>query len=360
MLSQPYLPPSIRILIDAGRSAPSADNSQPWRFCWNGKHFVLTYDSQRASGKTFGPEEHATLLAMGAVKENILQLANFLEVQLDPIEDESRTHTKAYFQFNLKSSHNRTTQSHKHPVFKRHTNRWPYDSEPIPSPIIERLNNISEGQCRALIFADREIIKRIATWVRVASEVRFQSRDVHELLGRSLRFGPEEASHGDGLDLRTLPLPLGGKTFLRLIKDWDRLALLNRVGCYKLLALMEAKAVSVAPTLAAIVGPNGSGNILDAGMLMERIWIYLNSHGVAVHPYYVIPDQLQRLKRGKISANLAAPINGLEREIANLLKRNLDSIHMLFRIGYPSKQPIRSLRLPMEKILEFIQHSVQS
>ncbi|HEY2918283.1 MAG TPA: hypothetical protein VGK77_04725 [Candidatus Binatia bacterium] len=343
----------IQTIVDAGHRAPSADNSQPWRFCWDGKYLSVIYDNERVFGKTFGPEEHATLLAMGAVKENILQMAKFLEVDVEQVQIDNAS---GYFRFKFKLSTKEITEAHEHPLFQRHTNRWPFDSRPIPSQIIDSLSGMSHGQCRALIFAERDMIKRIARWVRVASEVRFQSRDVHELLGVGLRFTADEASQGDGLDVRTLPLPPGGKTFLRFIKDWDRLAFLNRFGCYKILALVEAKPVSDATYLVAIAGPDGCDNALDAGMLMERTWIRLNSQGIAVHPYYVITDQLQRLKTRKIAANLSTPIKAFETEIATLL--NYGTIHMLFRIGYPKKQPRRSsLRLPSEKITEFIHNS---
>jgi hypothetical protein len=352
MAARPDIPPPIRSIIDAGHSAPSADNSQPWRFCWDGNHLTVDYAVQRVSGKTFGPDEHATLLAMGAVKENILQMAKFLDVDVEQVQIDKAS---GYFRFKFKLSTKEPINAHEHPLFQRHTNRWSFDSRPIPSQIIESLSGMSYGQCRDLIFAERDMIKRIARWVRVASEVRFQSRDVHELLGVSLRFTAEEASRGDGLDVRTLPLPPGGRTFLHFVKDWDRLAVLNRFGCYKILGLIEAKPVSEAANMIAVVGPDGSDNTLDAGMLMERIWIYLNSLGIAVHPYYVITDQLHRLKKGRIPANLSASIKSLESEIAMITNVKGASIHMLFRIGYPKKQPIRSLRLPSEKITDVVQ-----
>ena len=345
----------VRTLVEAGHHAPSADNSQPWRFCWDGKHLSVRYDSQRVSGKTFGSEEHATLLAMGAVQENIVQMGNFLGVGLEPVKVVTFSDPQAYFQFKPQPSDKQTVQTREHPLFERHTNRFPYTSTPMPKEIIESLKGMSQGQCWGLIFTDREEIERVARWIRIASEVRFQSRDIHEFLGRSLRFTTEEASQGDGLDVRTLPLPPGGRAFLRFIRDWDRLAFLNRFGLYKILGLMEGKPVSQATTLLAITGPNGSSNVLDAGALMERMWIYLNSHGIGVHPYYVVTDQLQRLKTGKIPGNLDPAIRGLQSEIATHFNFRNSSIHMLLRIGYPKKQPTRSLRLPLATVADLVQ-----
>jgi hypothetical protein len=341
---------SIRALIDAGRAAPSADNSQPWRFIWDGRYLRVKYDHQRVANKTFGPHEHATLLAMGALKENILQMAAFLGI--DVIQVASGT-SEPYFQFEFNLTGNMNTPTREHPLFQRHTNRFPYRSDPIPSQFLESLTAMSQGQCRALIYSDRGLIKKLGAWVRIASEVRFQSRDVHEFLAHSLRFTAEETSQGDGLDVRTLPLPPGGKAFLRLIKDWDRLAVLNRFGCYKFLSLMEERPVSKATSLICIAGPDGSNGALDAGALMERIWIYLNAEGIGVQPYYVITDQLQRLKAGKISAPLSPFIKTIQSEVKTVLRSESNTLQMLLRIGYPKNTPIRSNRLPMERVISF-------
>jgi hypothetical protein len=351
MAARADIPPTIRSIIEAGRSAPSADNSQPWRFCWDGNRLAVNYDKQRVSGKTFGPNEHATLLAVGAVKENILQMANFLNVEAEEVHFNN---SGPYFQFELRFSGKEILPMSEHPIFQRHTNRWPYNSKSIPAEVCESLKGISHGQCHALIFGDTALKKNIASWVRTASEIRFQSHDVHEFLGRSLRFNSEEVSQGDGLDVRTLPLPPGGRAFLRLIKDWDRMRFLNRLGCYKLLAMMEAKPVSDAANMLLIVGPDSPNDTLDAGRLMERVWIYLNARGIAVHPYYVITDQLQRLKTGRIVPHLRSSIEGLQSEIRTVFNAGHGMIHMLLRIGHPTEHPIRSLRLPSEKVTELI------
>lgn len=350
MTSRSDIPPMIRMLAMAGHSAPSADNSQPWRFCWDGSNLIVKYDTDRVSGKTFGPEEHATLLGMGAVKENILQMAAFLDI--DVVQVETNT-TDPYFRFEFKLSDRENIPTREQPLFQRHTNRFPYGSDAIPNDIIESLIGMSQGQCRALIYSDRGLIKKIARWVRMASEVRFQSRDVHEFLAHSLRFTPEETSQGDGLDVRTLPLPPGGKSFLRWIKDWDRLALLNRFGCYKFLSLMETRPISQAASLIVIAGPDNSKGALDAGALMERIWIYLNAEGIGVHPYYVITDQLQRLKAGRIAATLSPSIQAVASGVAATLRPDSNTLQMLLRIGYPKKIPLRSTRLPIERVVNF-------
>jgi hypothetical protein len=342
-------PPEIQWLLNAGRHAPSADNSQPWRFYWSGTNLTVKYDTQRVLGKTFGPQDHATLLAIGAVKENILQMSDFLNAEIEELRP---ANTSEYFHFKFKFRRSENSQVAEHSLFERHTNRWPYNPASIPTQVISSLGRMSQGQCQALVFGERDIIQRIAGWIRIASEARFQLRDVHEFLGGSLRFTNEEASRGDGLDVRTLPLPPGGKTLLRFIKDWDRLAFLNRFGCHKFLSLKEAKPVFEATHLIAISGPGSLADILDAGALMERVWIHLNSKGIAVQPYYVVTDQIERLNSSKVPAHLKPDLENLRSDVIEFLNSAGTRIHMLLRIGYPRTRPFRSMRLPLENVTE--------
>ncbi|HKX83120.1 MAG TPA: hypothetical protein VJL58_02780 [Pyrinomonadaceae bacterium] len=166
-----------------------------------------------------------------------------------------------------------------------------------------------------------------------------------------MRFTVAEARRGDGLDVRTLALPPGGKAFLRIIKDWNRLAILNRFGCYKFLAHLEAKSLADAASVAVIIGPHDGSDILDAGTLLERAWIYLNSKGLAVQPYYVVTDQIQRLKADKVTGHLLPRVLELNSAVRKFLNSDI-SVHMLIRIGYPRALPIRSMRLPLEKVTE--------
>jgi hypothetical protein len=167
----------------------------------------------------------------------------------------------------------------------------------------------------------------------------------------SLRFTEEDVARGDGLDIRTLGLPPGGKQFLRLISDWSTLKALNRLGAYKLLALTETGLLSRAPALVCIVGGLDAGGIIDAGRLMCRVWIELNLAGIAVHPYYVVTDQIVRLREGTLAAGSEANIAEVDKEGSQLLNlRPNEALHMIFRVGYPKAEPVRSRRLPLEAV----------
>jgi hypothetical protein len=169
----------------------------------------------------------------------------------------------------------------------------------------------------------------------------------------SLRFSEVDVAKGDGLDINTLLLPPGGKSFLRLVSDWRRMEAFNRFGGYKLLAKEEAKLVRKAPALIAVIAPRHNRGLFASGQLMARAWTLLNTKQVAVHPYFAISDQLNRLQEGLIPPRLIAKAKDLHEACKQVFDYDeAESLHMLLRLGYPKAEPVRSRRLPLDLLIK--------
>lgn len=346
------LPGIVKLLIKAGQCAPSADNSQPWCFTWDGDVLSLCYDSQRVAGRTFGVLSPATLLGIGCVMENLSQvLAGLGQAAEWDILTPEPANNHCYLKLRPNPEIRISDDTDSYPLFNRHTNRLPYSEEKIPQDVLNALANSREDNVQLRLFDSKESKGRIGRLVRAASEIRFQTQELHEWLGSSLRFSRTEVEQGDGLDVNSLHLPPGGRTFMQLTRDWKRMAFLNRLGIHKLLAKVEAQPVAEAPVIIAVIGPSGYRQQLAAGRLMNRTWISLNSHGIAVHPYYVIADQLQRLATGNVPAHLQDQASALKSECDTFFGlAGGAQVQMLLRIGVPRRNPVRSHRLPLQDI----------
>ncbi len=338
------IPPHIVNMVLRGHQSPSADNVQPWHYFWDGRKLYLTYDRKRLGGSTFSAENPATLLAMGGAIENMLEACTESpEWEMLP---EFRPGVTCYAA--IRNSPNLQTI----PLCTiRHTNRFPYKKERIESKILDDIAQLSENTAGIKLVTKRPELDLLGKLVASASRIRFRTREVHEWLGKSLRLTQKDVNNSDGLDIRTLALPPGSAFFLRFIRDWKRMQLLNRVGGYRLLAGIEAKPITVAPAAVAITGRAGRAHALDAGRLLVRAWTYLNSRGIAVHPYYVVSDQLFRLDEGKISPKLVGEASLLKEKSRALLGLGPeDVLYMLLRIGHPTRQPPHSRRLPLDAV----------
>ncbi len=340
------------LLAQACQAAPSADNSQPCCFDWDGDNLTIRYDAARVAANTFPPDNPATLLTVGAIIENISQLleaaGGSTKVTYWP---KGKSHSTVYAEVGLKIPDGFNLPRTPHAWLERHTNRHPYRNTPLPPELICTLGNLTEGDSSIKTFTGSNDTKEIGKLVKSASEIRFQTKEVHDWLGKSLRFTPEEAARGDGLDLNTLGLPPGGRLLLKFICSWNRLRQLNRIGVYKLLAELDSYPIKAAPAIVAITGPNTPDGAISAGRLLCRSWIQLNTQAVAAHPYYVIPDQLARLKGNAIPPDLLGQAKDLKEKCKNVFSLPKGhTLFMLLRAGLAKKEAIRSKRLPTSRI----------
>lgn len=343
----------INILLRAARAAPSADNSQPWCFALGERMFTVSFDSERAGDCFFGPTSPATLLAIGALLGNIREATHVLgiDVQIENLID-SPTTGFPYLKVHLGKAVTEPIAEDL-AVFARHTNRFAFHSRAIDSETLGLISSLQEAPAVLNVINDSDQIRKISKLVSTASEIRFQIKEIHLWFIQSLRFTEDEVANGDGLDINTLALPPGGKGLLRFLSDWKRMETLNRFGAYKFMAREEAKLINKAPALVAVTAPANSKGLLAAGQLLSRAWTTLNAEKVAVHPYFVISDQLNRLQQGAMPEKLMDKAKALQNECQQVFGyKKGESLHMLLRVGYPKLDPKRSRRLPLEALIK--------
>lgn len=343
-------PHFIRQLAAAGACAPSADNSQPWRMRWDGRALSLCYAERHAGPGVFGPSSHATLLSVGAVLENLHDALTANGAIAPPRERWGDGVTEPYAAFELAAPQHEFTIPAR--LTGRHTNRLPYRATAVPAALAEEVGRRRAGGNRIALLTDPQRKARLVRLVKACSEARFCNRDLHAWLYGSLRHTPEAVARGDGLDMRTLGLPPGGKQLMGFMADWRRMVFLNRLGAYKLLAQSETGLIAAAPALLCIIGPADRGSVIEAGGLLAGVWSDLNAQGLAVQPYYVVTDQLNRLHDGTLAPGFEGRIGAAEAELRALLElRDGEQLHMILRVGYPKSEPVRSARLPLEAVL---------
>ena len=336
-----------RFLVKAGSSAPSADNMQPWSFVLDGNDFVLRYDPSRFPNAIFPGDHHATRMAMGAVIENLREAAHQLGLRANVGFDRSGAVNNEFCRFAIPSTLN-VDCPRVASIYERHTNRLPYDTEPLPDELLSKIAASRVGDAKIIVKQTVPDIRRISGFVKTASKIRFQTQEIHEWFAQSLRFGERSVRVGNGLDVDTFDLPPGGSLLLKAITtSWRTMSAFNRVGGYHIMAGTEAGSLAKAGAILAVVAPSTAEGAIDSGRLMQKIWIDLNSLGYAVQPYYVVSDQLIRLAEGKIPSRQASIIDNLRQDVVNEFKLSDGMIlSMLMRIGQPRHVPKRSLRLP--------------
>ncbi len=322
---------------------PSADNSQPWRFAVGESSIHCHSTPAEQSHGPFGPLGHATLLSAGAMHESMNLLFGD-DSRIESVIDADRWAINLTYGTlpDLKGAAARR-------LAKRHTNRHPYTQEPVAWP---KLPEEWPDGGKAILINEPASISAIGAAVKTCSAARFNCQELHEWLFSSLRWNDAEAARGDGLDIASLHLPPGGKQFMRFLAPWRRMKLLNRIGLYKLMATTDARLVVDAPAIVAIAGQREPSSIWEAGRIMQASWVALNAAGFAVHPYYVVTDIANRLAAGRLDSSWRSSVEKQLDKLGKLLGLSPDrQIHMLLRVGAPSRTAKPSTRLPLERLL---------
>ena len=237
------------------------------------------------------------------------------------------------------------------PGLSRHTNRFPFSDRALPGQSLRQIASDREATAHIVMVDNAQGRHALADAVNVCSQARFRTRELHEWLMASLRMTAAEAAAGDGLDIDTLNLPPGGRIFMRLTSDWRTMRMLNRLGLYKLLASAESSLLYKAPLLVAVTGNGKPADAMAAGRLIQRTWVALNGIGLAVQPYYAATDQYMRLQAGRVPEASRAPVaEALARLHALLGLAPDEMLHMILRVGWPTRQPKRSRRFPLDTL----------
>jgi len=345
------IPSWVDTLARAGHSAPSADNSQPWRFAWNEGQLLVTFDESRHAGG-LGRHHPAVQMAMGAVIENMVQTA--VATGQDIANWELRYRSSDDGPYLIVPAPQQPLPTNEPPewILNRHTNRGALGRDRLPDELAPGLNALAEGSLSTRVYDDNRRVDELARLVQAASEIRFQTEEVHSWLSASLRFTAAEVERGEGLDADTLVLPPGGKQLLRFVSDWRRMAMLNKLYAYKLFALVEKMQFRKCGAVVVIAGgAEGASSWITAGRLMERAWLLLNRSGISVHPYYVVPDTFYRLKAGLVPSHLRVKAREITAATRALLEMNDETPFMVMRVGVASRSPKLAKRLPLSAVV---------
>ena len=314
---------------------------------------IVAYSQARGKNKLFDAHSHSTLLTLGACLENIDSSLASLGLSGQWQIDVSAAPENPYAQLTFASAGDFPSPSSSAlPLFNRHTNRFPYKPTRIPSEALDAISGLTQSDARVIILSHTHTGKdELVTYARLAAEARFCTQELHDWLMGSLRFTPDGINGGEGLDIHTLDLPPFGSLFMRFIANWSRMTMLNKLDTYKAMAFIDTRLLVAAPALVCIVGPMGPNDIIAAGRLLANLWSKLNEKGIAVHPYYVITDQLQRLQADAVPSGMVDRIRRIREELPLPLKLHSDeTLHMVLRIGLPKTDTPRTRRLPLSTV----------
>jgi nitroreductase len=365
-----------RELARLATMAPSPDNNQPWRMVLQGSGLVFFLEPQRA----LPSDVHGMfdLMAVGAAMENACLAAERLgldwrlEVALGERAGRPQSHEPiGRLTWTEPAPGGAKTEAAEAEglgawIEQRQTSRQLYRPKALDISRLQRLSDAARPLADVELHwvVSRRAIRTMACLVAASDRLRLEQRQFHAELFRQLRWTAEEAERtGDGLDLRLLGLPPGGRLVLRAIRRWWLLSIANRLGASALLAAPAALSVLFSGAIGLLsVGQATSRAFLDAGRALQRVWLAATADGLRLQPLGSLPiflAHVQQLGGAQLSRRQVARCQRIECKLQTVVPDLAGrTLVMALRIGEAEiLSQLRSQRRPVEEVLRVGQAS---
>jgi len=336
----------IEFLVSHAVLAISGDNSQPWKFYWDGRTLRAEGDLNRGFFCLDSMGE-SILMALGAAFENIRIAASTLGFVLS--WRLAGPHA-AEFEF-------QHCAAAADPLFesikKRCVNRRFYDRRPLDESSKQALKALQmpPGLELHLIERGREY-DLLTELVAIADGFVFSEKPMYDVLMRWVRFSDDAP---DGMPIATLGLSAHERAAFPILKNWKLVSFMNALG---LAATFRSRARRLMKSSSAVclvsLNEKTPANYFAAGMMFQRLWLTAQQAGLALQPMSASVFIISKYR----SDRLAGSSNQI-RSAGEKMSQNFETLlggrmpAVLVRLGYAAAPPARSNRRPLAEIIQF-------
>lgn len=276
-------------ILNAGVAAPSADNSQPWRFAWFVDDLDLRIDAARSGGVS-DTRYVLSDLAAGACLENMIIRARSLgyraDLQLFPQSEDDLWVARIHWRRGLDVDPDPLAAA----IDRRHTDRH----FPWRGPITPEIHTRLDAQAQAIpgprLWWPRSTHERktALALIRQAESLRFRSPALHAELFSSIRFDAGwHAACEEGLAPATLAVEPPMRPIFKSMRHPAVMGMFNRLGAASMLGWRSAwLPIRLSPCLCLIAIPSAARpDVLAGGRALQRVWLQATLDGLSVQPY---------------------------------------------------------------------------
>ena len=345
-------------LVEAACLAPSYANKQPWTWAsFNNQLFLFT--DLVGSNSFIDPMDMGIHTSLGAALENVILKAGELGLEavvtLAPRNDEQRLIARIHFtkktgapEINLGAFIN-----------ARQTNRKAGTGKPLaPALLSELCLAVQQSADVNLTFAeDREKINAIAQASGIAERIYLLHPKANEAcFSKEIRWAKGAEEVREGMDIKTLELPVLAETALQVVSDAAVADLLYTWGKGIAFEKMAAHTINSSSALGMItVSQYAPANIIHAGMAIQRAWLTATKNNLSFQPICVPLYLLGYLNRTgqnlTFSEKIVSELEHIKKEFVNIFPElNSRQGVFLFRLSEAESSTRRSLRKPLNEV----------
>ncbi len=339
-------------ILKAAILAPSGENCQPWKVKVLGNALDLFNDPTKDTS-LYNDDQKGSMVAHGAFIENLIIASKSLGLnpQINFFPDPSNQDWIASITF-------LTTPIVKDPLYevlqRRVTNRKPFKNIPLTPDQKNKI--LLAGGDNVLLCEDKDKIREMSHPISLNEQLIFENFYLHQFFYNHIRWNKEEdEKYKDGFFIKTLELKPPQKIALKILKSWKWAERAKKIGMSRQIAKDNANNYATAAALGIVVIPgNTRKDYVDAGRIMERVWLEVTSMNLSLQPMTGVLFFMQRLLSGDVkefSKNEVERIRNAYDQIKNGFGVKDKTIAMLFRVGQSDEPTARSSRFDVSSLL---------
>ena len=317
--------PDIKAIIAYAAMAPSAHNTQPWKFKTEGHFIKLIPDYSRALPVS-DADHHELFISLGCALENLVIAAgqfgynNNIMYDLTDGAEEILIHL---FEDGLVTG-NHLFES----IPERHVNRSNFLNAEIPIEALQQLHKVSASEnVTVSIITNKDLKHRVAELLKQAAYEQFNRKEYKNELLRWIRFNEKTAlKHKDGLRCASMGCPEVNS----VIGDFLFTHFATPGGEAKKAELLADESPALVVFAAA---KNSKRNWISLGRSFERFALAATRYGIAHAHMNMICEEAE-----------------LRNELKQIMDINEEPL-LLLRIGYSDKVMPASYRHELNELV---------
>lgn len=342
-----------RELISAASMAPSSDNLQPWEFRKRENSIEVFCVKNRLLA--IDVRDMFSWISIGAAIQNIVvtAAAGGLEATVE-YEKYAQNGPDAVIRFTDGERNDNLAGQ----VRARTTNRRPFHQVPLNPVHISNLSDSKQGMNGGIHWLDMSsVLDPLVAMDAVFSSVLLEHKPFFDGLFDTIRFTEKEMETSRcGMDIKSLDIPLPAAFIASRLKHLKINRLISRLGIGPVVArILSSRLRKTGGVCLITAKERGPAGYMEAGRVMERLWLTATAEGLSVHPYGVIPQYLTmaELNPAIYLPEQAARINSYRDSFFSIFSGAVTEYPVImFRIGLSRKQSARTtIRFRTEQII---------
>lgn len=341
----------IQKILEAGVQAPSGENCQPW--CFDiADNKIRIFNIPERDTSLYNVSQLGSFVAHGALIENIsiksASMGYSCSIELFP-NTKDKNHVADLTLIESEKDQEELSIF----ISERSSNRHPYLEKKLTQEhkleLEKSLQGINDVEIR--LIENKESRKNLAKYLVASDRILFENEKVHDFLFSHIIWNKMEAENKkSGFYIKELALPLLVEKIFKILRNWNKVLLLNKFGFSKFAAQGNVKLYSKGSAIVSIlVNNNRPADFISAGRAMQRFWLFATKMGLSMQPITGVLFFNQRVLANQAQDFSNDHIELIKQSYSNICKiieTKEKTIAMIFRIGWAIYPAIKSNRLP--------------